>query len=430
MPVSLSIWLGALSLGICALLILGLRLWRRLAQDGAAELRTLLREELRLQREDYARESRALREELARQQKDAGDSLLNMLAKLGETQNTRLVEVSRHLQEWGETHRRDAQHLRDTLEAQFKLIQQSNEQKLEQMRQTVDEKLHLTLEKRLGESFKIVSEHLQAVQKGLGEMQQLAGGVGDLKRVLTNVKTRGTWGEIQLAAILEQLFLPDQYERNVHVKPRSPEQVEFALRLPGRGGAEDGPVWLPIDSKFPKEAYERLLDASQAADVAGVEAATKELARQILKSARDIFEKYIAPPHTTDFAILFLPTEGLYAEVLRQPGLHDELQQKYHVLPAGPTTLAALLNSLRMGFRTLAIEKRSAEVWRVLAAVKTEFGKFGEVLEKVHLHLENAAASIEKTSARSRLLENKLKQVELLPENQARELLDLPGETP
>jgi len=322
------------------------------------------------------------------------------------------------------SNREETGKLRDRLEAQFRDIQASNEKKLEEMRRTVDEKLHTTLEKRLGESFHLVSAQLEAVQKGLGEMTSLASGVGDLKRVLTNVKTRGTWGEMQLEAILEQLLTRDQYEKNVKVKSGSAESVEFAVKLPGRDG-DKGAVWLPIDSKFPKESYERLIEASQAGDADGVRTSQAALVRDIVKSAGDISKKYVEPPATTNFAIMFLPTEGLYAEVLREPGLHDRLQQEFRVLPAGPTTLSAMLNSLRVGFNTLAIEKRSGEVWQILSAVKTEFGKFGEVLEKVQQQLSSASETIDKTKVRTRAIERKLKGVESMPGDEAATLLSM-----
>jgi DNA recombination protein RmuC len=311
------------------------------------------------------------------------------------------------------------------LDRKFQQIQESNEKKLEEMRRTVDEKLHETLEKRLGESFKIVSERLEAVQRGLGEMQSLATDVGGLKRVLTNVKERGTWGEYQLGAILEQILTPEQYGRNVHVKDDG-EVVEFAVRLPGRDTGQGKPVWLPIDSKFPKEDYERLVAAAGVADKDGVEQAVGGLLSRVESMARDIQRKYIAPPSTTDFGILFLPTEGLYAEVLRQPGFHDSLQQKYRVLVAGPTTLSAILNSLRVGFQTLAIEKRAHEVWTVLGAVKTEFGKFGEVLDKVKRQLATASNTIDQTAVRTRAMERRLRSVEQLPGAEAEAVLELP----
>jgi DNA recombination protein RmuC len=291
------------------------------------------------------------------------------------------------------------------------------------MRKTVDEKLHATLEQRLGESFKLVSDRLEKVHQGLGEMQQLAIGVGDLKRVLTNVKTRGTWGEVQLEMVLEQMLTPDQYAKNVETVPGSGERVEFAVKLPGK---EEGraPVWMPIDAKFPKEQYERLLDAAERADAEGVALAGKELERSIRNEAKTIAEKYVSPPLTTDFAILFLPTEGLYAEVMRRPGLADDLQRSFRVSVAGPSTLSALLNSLQMGFRTLILEKRSSEVWQVLGAVKTEFGKFGEVLAATKSTLERAAKNIDQAEVRTRQMTRKLKQVEQMPELQAQMLID------
>jgi DNA recombination protein RmuC len=294
--------------------------------------------------------------------------------------------------------------------------------RLEEMRKTVDEKLHATLEQRLGESFKIVSDRLEKVHQGLGEMQQLAIGVGDLKRVLTNVKTRGTWGEVQLEMLLEQVLTPEQYAKNVETVPGSGERVEFAIKLPGN---DDGgtPVWMPIDAKFPKEQYERLADAADRADAEGVAQASRELERAVRGEAKTIAEKYLSPPLTTDFAILFLPTEGLYAEVMRRPGLADELQRLHRISIAGPSTLSALLNSLQMGFRTLALEKRSSEVWQVLGAVKTEFGKFGDVLAATKLTLERAAKNIDQAEVRSRQMARKLKSVEALPSDAAQRLL-------
>ena len=288
------------------------------------------------------------------------------------------------------------------------------------MRQTVDEKLQSTLEKRLGESFKIVGEQLEAVQRGLGEMQNLATGVGDLKKVLTNVKTRGTWGEYQLGNILEQILTPDQYEKNVKPKENSDEIVEYAIRLPGHDNSSQ--IWLPIASKFPQESYIRLKDATEKSDSEEIEKATNELIRSIEKSAKEISDKYISPPHTTDFAIMFLPTEGLYAEIVRQPGMFDNLQQ-YRVVVAGPTNLSAILSSLSMGFRTLAIEKRSSEVWKILSAVKTEFSSFGNVLLKVKTQLDRASGTIEKTTVRTRAMQRKLKDVEELPTEESTKIL-------
>jgi len=312
--------------------------------------------------------------------------------------------------------------MRATLEAKLKELQTGNEAKLEQMRLTVDEKLHKTLETRLGESFKLVSERLEAVHKGLGDMQTLAADVGNLQKVLTNVKARGTWGEVQLENLLEQMLTSDQYTKNVATKPGSNERVEFAIRLPGRS-ADDHPVLLPIDAKFPREDYERLLEAEEHADPVAAEAAAKQLEVRIRDEARKIHEKYIAPPHTTDFGLLFLPIEGLYAEVLRRPGLTDRLQREYRVTVAGPTTLAALLNSLQMGFRTLAIEKRSSEVWQVLGAVKTEFGKFGELLAKTKKQLDTVSSTLGDAESKTRTIERKLRNVEQLSDTQAQALL-------
>jgi DNA recombination protein RmuC len=314
--------------------------------------------------------------------------------------------------------------LREQLTAHLHRLQEGNEKKLEEMRLTVDEKLHGTLEKRLGESFALVSERLEAVQRGLGEMQSLANGVGDLKRALTNVKVRGVWGEYQLAAILEQILGPDQYVANYRPREDSGDVVEFAIRLPGRD--PDGtPVYLPIDSKFPQEDYHRLVDAAERADAEALHAATAALVRAARQCARDICDKYVHPPQTTDIAIMFLPTEGLYAELLRQPGLVQELQAECHVVLAGPTTLAAILSSFRMGFRTLAIEQRSSEVWKVLGAVKTEFGKFGMVLDKVKKQLGTATKTIDQAKVRTRAMERKLGEVEELPPEAALRVLEM-----
>lgn len=320
--------------------------------------------------------------------------------------------------------------VRGTVDGQLKGLTDSNDKKLDQMRRIVEEKLQDTLEKRLGESFKLVSERLEAVQKGLGEMRNLATGVGDLKRVLTNVKARGTWGEVQLGALLEQVLTPSQYEKNVKTKAGSGEIVEYVVKLPGSDRSEGSCIWLPIDSKFPQEDYLHLVEAADKADTEAVQRATSALLRAVQGSAKDISEKYIDPPNTTDFAIMFLPTEGLYAEVLRQPGLAEEMQQKYRVLVAGPTTLAALLNSLRVGFQTLAIEKHSHEVWSILAAVKTEFGKFGGILAKVKKQLDAASTTIDQTSVRTRAMEKKLRAVEQLSDSSSAELLGISDSMP
>ncbi len=344
------------------------------------------------------------REEQAMAMKRFADTLNQTLSTLTESNAQRMAEV------------------RTTLESKIKDLQTDNGARLEEMRKTVDEKLHATLEQRLGESFKLVSDRLEKVHQGLGEMQQLAIGVGDLKRVLTNVKTRGTWGEVQLEMLLEQVLTADQYAKNVETVPGTGERVEFAIKLPGQDHGVT-PVWMPIDAKFPKEQYERLVDAAERADTEGVATAGRELERAIRGEAKTIAEKYLSPPLTTDFAILFLPTEGLYAEVIRRPGLSDELQRVHRVSIAGPSTLSALLNSLQMGFRTLALEQRSSEVWQVLGAVKTEFGKFGDVLSATRVALERAAKNIESAEVRSRQMARKLKSVEALPSDAAQQLL-------
>jgi len=319
--------------------------------------------------------------------------------------------------------------VRQAVDTRLLALQEGNEKKLDQMRATVDEKLQSTLEQRLGESFKQVADRLEQVHKGLGEMQNLARDVGALNRVLTNVKTRGIFGEVQLAGLLEQVFTPEQYATNVATVPGSNERVEFAIRLPGAGGHAAGgpPLWLPIDAKFPREDYERLIDASERADVPAMDAAARAIEVRLRLEARSLRDKYIAPPHTTDFAILFLPTEGLYAEALRRPGLAEALQRECKVMLAGPTTLLALLNSLQMGFRTLALEHRSAEVWEVLGAVKTEFGKFGDVLAKTKKKLDEAANTIDQAETRTRAMARQLRAVEAMPDSRTAQLL--PGLT-
>jgi len=343
--------------------------------------------------------------------------LLQLRGTLGDT-------LTKQLQDMSEGNARRLAEIRTTLENQLAQLQQTNTAKLDEMRATVDEKLQSTLQARLGESFKQVADRLEQVHKGLGEMQTLAQGVGDLKHLLTNVKTRGMFGEAQLAALLEQVFAPDQYATQVATRPGSRNVVDFAIKLPGRG--DDGaPCWLPIDAKFPNEDYERLLDAQQRADVEGAEAAARGLEQRIKLEAKSMADKYLEPPHTTDFAILFLPTEGLYAEVLRRPGLMEVLQREYRVTLAGPTTLMAMLNSLQMGFRTLALEKRSSEVWQVLGAVKTEFGKFGDTLAKVKAQTQTVLNTLDSAETRSRAMGRALKTVEALPQDQASALLPL-----
>jgi DNA recombination protein RmuC len=365
------------------------------AEKNHTELRILVETKLAEFRSDQATQARALREEVLGGIKQLGEGIGKVVAE-----QTRVV--SEHLEK----------------------LRGENTAKLEQMRQTVDEKLQGTLEKRLGESFKLVSERLEQVHKGLGEMQSLAGGVGDLKRVLTNVKTRGTWGEVQLGALLEQILRADQYLREANCKKGSLERVDFAVRLPGKGEG-DPEVLLPMDSKFPNEDYERLQLAVERADPDAVEAAAKALETRVKSFARDIRDKYVNPPTTTDFAILFLPTEGLYAEVLRRPGLVDMIQRDYKVVAAGPTTLGAILNAIQMGFKTMAIEKRSSEVWEILGAVKTEFGKYGDVLDKVQKKLQEASKTIDDVAVRKRAIDRQLRKVEAIPDSGVEALLAL-----
>jgi len=390
----------------------------RTQRDGAREVR----EELRIHREEARSGAKELRDEVSGGVRSTHDALAKLLA----AQQGQMESVTKRLQEVSDSNRVALDRIRETFDARVLQLQESNEKKLEEMRKTVDEKLHDTLEKRLGESFKLVSERLEAVHKGLGEMQNLATGVGDLKRVLTNVKTRGTWGEVQLGSILEEILPPQQWERNVQIRKSSLERVEFAIRLPGRDPSDpDAIVWLPIDSKFPQEDYLRLQEAAEAGNPDAVASASAALVRSVRASAKEIRDKYIDPPATMDFAILFLATEGLYAEIIRHPTVVAELQQEYRVVVTGPTTLSAILNSLRIGFQTLAIEQRSAEVWKVLGAVKTEFGKFGEVLGRVQKQLETASKTIEATGVRTRAMERKLREVESLPAGEASSILSL-----
>ena len=364
-------------------------------------LRQLLDDKLNLARQD----ARAARTEQADSLKGFGELLTGQLHQLMQ-RNTEGMDTLRH-----------------GIETRLAAIQTDNSQKLEQMRQTVDEKLHNTLEQRLGESFQRVSEQLERVHAGLGEMQTLASGVGDLKKVLSNVKVRGTWGEVQLDNLLEQILSAGQYEKNVATRPNSTERVEFAIKLPGRDDA-GSVVWLPIDAKFPLEDYQKLLEAQELGDLAAMEDAGRAMENRVRAEAKTIRDKYIEAPHTTDFALLFLPIEGLYAEVIRRPGLFDTLQRDYRVTLTGPTTLTAILNSLQMGFRTLAIEKRSSEVWQVLGAVKTEFGKFGDVLAKTKKKLDEASRTIEQAEVRTRAIDRSLRKVESLPPVQSRGLLE------
>jgi DNA recombination protein RmuC len=377
-----------------------------------------IREEFGRGRDETREGSRSLREEVTGLFGNLGDAVR---ATLGEKLDT----VSGQITTLTEGNERRQEVLRKTVEERLDAIRRENTEKLDLMRVTVDEKLQSTLDQRLGASFQIVADRLNEVYKSMGEMQTLASGVGDLKRLLTNVKTRGAWGEVALGNLLEEMMAPDQYERNVEIVPGSNQRVEYAIRLPGDG---EIPVWLPLDAKFPVEDYERLVDASQRGDVDAIEIAAKGIENGIRVSARTICEKYIHSPHSTDFAVLFLPTEGLFAEVIRRPGLVDALQREWHIMVAGPTTLLSLLVSLRVGFRSLAIQKHSNEVWKVLAAVKTEFGKFGGILDKVSKKLQETQNVIDvEVGRRRRAMDRKLQGVELLPEVEAIAVLELDG---
>ncbi len=436
--------LVAIALVLLLVLVLRRAPDHRAALDDLARLHQAQLLQQREQREENAGQARENRLELSGALAELGRNLTQQMGTIAGVQNnqidafalqlTRLTEANEQrlgaLRESNEQ-RLEAlragtearlEALRETLERRLRELQVDNAGKLEEMRRTVDEKLHATLEQRLGASFKQVSDRLEQVHKGLGEMQALASDVGDLKRVLGNVKTRGTWGEVQLASLLEQLLVPEQYASNVVTIPGSSERVEFAIRLPGRG--DDAPVWLPIDAKFPREDYDRLVLAREKADAAGAEAAARQLEQRLRVEAKAIRTKYVSPPHTTDFALMFLPTEGLYAEVVRRPGLVDDLQRVSRVVVAGPSTLAAILSSLQMGFRTLAVEKRSSEVWQLLGAVKTEFGKFGDVLAKTKEQIDRASTTLGTAAVRTRAIERKLRDVESLPDRDSARLLE------
>jgi len=396
------------------------------------ELRTEITETARGGRQELIQTLGTFQQSLVQQSAEATrtqNSQMDAFAQqLGLLQKTLSDTLTQQVQMLSESNARRLFEMRGTLETQLAQLQQSNTLKLDEMRQTVDEKLQATLQARLGESFKQVADRLEQVHKGLGEMNTLAQGVGDLKHLLTNVKTRGMFGEAQLASLLEQVLAPDQYATQHATVPGSKNRVDFAIRLPGR--SDDGqPVWLPIDAKFPNEDYERLLDAQSRADVVQSDLCSKALEARVRLEAKSIAEKYLEPPHTTDFAVMFLPTEGLYAEVLRRPGLMEALQRDYRVTLSGPTTLMAMLNALQMGFRSLALEKRSSEVWQVLGAVKTEFGKFGEVLAKVKEQTQTVLNTLDKAQTRSNVLHRALRTVDALPEAQLGALLPaLPGD--
>ena len=364
------------------------------------------------------------RTEASNSMKSLSDSLISRINEMSKLQHMQSDSMDTRMGRLAKTNEEKLEAMRLELEQKLNSIMKDNSEKLEAMRATVDEKLHDTLEKRLGESFKLVSDRLEQVHKGLGEMQTLALGVGDLKKVLTNVKSRGIWGEIQLGNILEQILTPDQYHINIATKKNTQEKVEYAIRLPGKGG--DGEeVLLPIDAKFPQEDFQRLIEASEIGDIAAMEEAGKQLENRIKAEAKRICDKYINPPYTTDFAIMFLPIESLYAEVAKRPGLMEHIQDKYRINISGPSTMAAFLNSLSMGFRTLTIQKRSSEVWGLLGAVKSEFGKFGDILEKTNKKLHEASKSIENATKKSRTIERKLKDVEAMPLEEAAPAMDI-----
>jgi len=405
---------------LVALLVVLLAKVAALSRSGEQQdaLRSRL-EQIGMQIERLERELRAelaqARTESAQTAKSAREELASSLGEFTRTVHHQLSTLT-------QSNEQRLEAIRATVEQRLDLLRSDNAQKLEQMRATVDEKLHAVLEHRLGESFKLVSDRLEQVHKGLGEMQTLATGVGDLKRVLTNVKSRGGWGEVQLGALLAEVLSPGQYAKNVATRPGSSERVEYAIKFPGRG--EDGtPCWLPVDAKFPLEDYQRLQDAIDRADVTAVEQSRRALEDFFKTEARKIRDKYIEPPLTTDFAILFVPTEGLYAESLARPGLADSLQRDFRVMLAGPSNLHAFLNSLQLGFRTLAIEQRSTEVWRVLGAVKTEFGKFGELLARTKDRLDAVGKTLDEAGRKSSTIARKLRDVEALPEADADRLL-------
>ncbi|SDW79025.1 DNA recombination protein RmuC [Variovorax sp. YR634] len=436
-----------IALAVLAVIQLVLVIWLLARQQAPADHSDLLRvmaalgsANERTERElrnDIGESSRGARQETAQAFATFQQALVQQGAEATRTQNAQLDAFSlqlaslqktladtlnTQLQGLTESNARRLSEVRETMETQLAQLQQTNAAKLDEMRKTVDEKLQSTLEARLGESFKQVADRLEQVHKGLGEMQTLAVGVGSLQRVLTNVKTRGIFGEVQLEALLEQVLTPDQYAKQIETKPRSGQRVDFAIRFPGRG--DDGaPVWLPIDAKFPRDDYERLIDAHERADAGGAELAAKALEARIRTEAKSIADNYLAAPHTTDFAILFLPVESLYAEVLRRPGLMDAVQRQHRVTLAGPTTLLAMLNSLHMGFRTLALERQASEVWKVLGAVKTEFERYGEWVARIKEQVAKASDTLDKADTRARQMRLALRKVEALPEAQAQALL-------
>jgi DNA recombination protein RmuC len=395
-----------------------------LAQGQKSQLENFARQ-LEGTRSQAVEDSQSLRGEVRETLTGLGNSVVQSLEKMGEQQGVKFLEVSASISKLTADNERRQEALRTTVEVGLAKIQTENGAKLDQMRETVDEKLQSTLEARIGASFTQVNESLKRVFESVGEMQALAAGVGDLKRVLTNIKSRGTWSEVSLGTLLADVLTSEQYAQNVEIEPGTNKRVEYAIRLPGTGDSDA--LWLPIDAKFPIEDYDRMLVATERADAEALEAASIALEAKLYKASKEISEKYIRPPYSTDFAIMFLPTEGLYAEAIRRCGLVDKLQRECRVVVAGPSTLHAVLSSLRMGFRSLAIQKRSSEVWRVLSAVKTEFGKFGSALSKVEKKLEEAKNAVVSANTRKRVMDQKLNNVEMLPETQAAQLL---GVTP
>jgi len=387
------------------------------ALQGAQERtdRSLRDEMARLRGESQA-QAQQERAELSGSLKSFGDSVQTRMADIAKMQNDQMDSFVRQLSLLTATNEKKMEDIRLVIDAKLKQIQEDNTKQLDRMRETVDEKLQSTLEKRLGESFKQVSERLEQVHQGLGDMRTLAAGVGDLKKVLTNVKSRGTWGEVQLGALLEEILSPEQYLRNVKINEHSNDMVEFAIKLPGQGDSPSDFVLIPVDAKFPVEDYSRLMEAQERADVSAAEDATRQLEASIKKAAKDISQKYLAPPRTTDFGIMFLPSEGLYAEVIRRTALVAQLQRECRIVISGPSTFAAFLNSLQMGFRTLAIQKRSGEVWKVLGEVKAAFGRFGDSLDAVRKRLDQAASSVDDAQKKTRTLAGKLKAVEAMPD--------------
>ncbi|MCL4377682.1 MAG: DNA recombination protein RmuC [Actinobacteria bacterium] len=390
-----------------------------LIDKNQERLEKSVKDEISRNRLENTENLKITREELGNSFKNFNESTDKRLADFSIIQTSNFDTFSKKLSELTEKNEYKMEQVRLTVEGKLENIQKDNSEKLEKMRQTVEEKLEATLETRLGEKFKLVNDRLEQVYKGLGEMQTLASGVGDLKKVLTNVKSRGTWGEVQLGNLLEQLLIPEQYATNVCTKKGSSERVEFAIRIPGKDDHIKS-IWLPIDAKFPVEDYQKLVEAQENADACQADTLGKALEARIKNEAKDIKEKYLDPPYTTDFGILFLPIEGLFAEVVRRMGLVEFLQNNYRVIVTGPTTIAALLNSLQMGFRTLAIEKRTSEVWEILGAVKNDFGKFGEILEKTHKKLKEASDNIETATSKTRSIERKLNKVQALPTGESK----------